>query len=86
MNIRLIPLEELARDLGYSGPNSSCRDWLAMMRITPVPGRRGWYDPLLVRKRLDEAQGLSSLRSEPASAEAPVLSLTEQRRMRRGNA
>jgi len=29
------------------------------MRIAPVPGRRGYFDPALVRRRLDEAQGLS---------------------------
>ena len=28
------------------------------MRILPVPARVGWYDPSLMRRRLDEAQGL----------------------------
>jgi hypothetical protein len=84
MTIRLIPLEELAQDLGYSGSHSSCRDWLALMRITPVPGRKGWYDPVLVRRRLDEAQGLAPSRVEGTSIEGPELSLTEQRRLRRG--
>lgn len=85
MHIRLISIEQLALELGYSGANSSCRDWLATLRITPVPGRRGWYDPLLVRRRLDEAQGLSRHASEAGSADAPF-SLTEQRRLRRGHA
>lgn len=84
MNIRLIPLDELAQDLGYSGSHSSCRDWLALMRITPVPGRKGWYDPVLVRRRLDEAQGLLSSRSETVPSDPSVPSLTEQRRLRRG--
>ena len=85
MNIRLISIEQLAQALGYSGANSSCRDWLVTMRITPVPGRRGWYDPLLVRRRLDEAQGLSKSELEAESVTRPI-SLTEQRRARRGHA
>lgn len=85
MHIRLISIEQLAQELGYSGANSSCRDWLATLRITPVPGRRGWYDPLLVRRRLDEAQGLLWQTPEAASTNAPI-SLTEQRRARRGHA
>ena len=86
MNIQLIPLEKLAQDLGYSGPNASCRDWLAMMRITPVPGRRGWYDPLLVRRRLDEAQGLTPVPADTLSTAPKGPSLTEQRRLRLGTA
>lgn len=85
MHIRLISIEQLAHELGYSGANSSCRDWLTTMRITPVPGRRGWYDPLLVRRRLDEAQGLSENAREAFGTNAPI-SLTEQRRARRGHA
>ena len=85
MHIRLISIEQLAQELGYSGANSSCRDWLATLRITPVPGRRGWYDPLLVRRRLDEAQGLLRQTPETAGTNAPI-SLTEQRRVRRGHA
>jgi hypothetical protein len=84
MQIRLLSINELAQELGYSGANSSCRDWLANMRITPVPGRRGWYDPLLVRRRLDEAQGLLRQAPESAASSYPV-SLTKQRRARRGH-
>lgn len=78
-------MEQLAHELGYSGANSSCRNWLAAMGIMPVPSRRGWYDPLLVRRRLDEAQGLLGQSPEAASTNAPI-SLTEQRRARRGRA
>ncbi len=82
MDIRLINIDDLAQQLGYAGANSACRDWLASMRITPVPGRRGWYDPFLVRKRLDEAQGLSV----QASRSDTPMSLTEQRKARLGKA
>lgn len=57
--IALISSAELASSMGYSGTNSAFRDWCAYMRIAPVPGRRGYFDPALVRRRLDEAQGLS---------------------------
>lgn len=58
-HIGLMSSDQLARCLGYSGTNSAFRDWCASMRITPVPGRRGYFDPVLVRRRLDEAQGLT---------------------------
>jgi len=52
------------------------------MRITPVPGRRGFYDAALVRRRLDEAQGL--LRAEPQVKGPNTMTLIESRRARRG--
>lgn len=58
LGIELVSSDELAGRLGYSGTNAAFRDWCASMRITPVPGRRSYYDPALVRRRLDEAQGL----------------------------
>ena len=58
--IDLMTGEALARRVGYGGATNAFRDWCAKLRITPVPGRRGYYDPVLVRKRLDEAQGLIS--------------------------
>lgn len=58
LGIELVSSDELAACLGYSGTNSAFRDWCVSMRITPVPGRRGYFDPALVRRRLDEAQGL----------------------------
>ena len=59
--IVLISSADLATSMGYSGTNSAFRDWCASMRIAPVPGRRGYFDPALVRRRLDEAQGLSAV-------------------------
>lgn len=56
--IRLISATDLASAFGYSSANDAFRAWCHAMMITPVPGRRGWYDPRLVRRRLDQAQGL----------------------------
>lgn len=71
---------ELARAWGYDGVNNAFRDQCARLNITSVPGRRGWYDPRLVRRRMDEAQGL--LDRHPDSGRE--LSLVEQRRARLG--
>jgi hypothetical protein len=75
----LISAEDLARQMLFSGVNGAFRDWCALLRIHPVPGRRGVYDPALVRRRLDEAQGL--LQGEGVGA-----GLVAQRRARRGAA
>lgn len=80
-SIGLIHAEDLAREMGYEGVTNAFRSWCATMRIAPVPGRRGWYDRKLVRRRLDEAQGLVA----EATDERPM-SLVEQRRARRGAA
>lgn len=66
LGIDLVSSQDLASCLGYSGTNAAFRDWCVLMRITPVPGRRGYFDPALVRRRLDEAQGLISVQSEEA--------------------
>ena len=79
MLLELITTEELAKMLRYSGANSAFREWCVSLRITPVPGRRGFYDPKLVRRRLDEAQNL--LESGATAASGPQ-SLVEQRRAR----
>ena len=81
--IGLVHRDVLAKVMGYSGPNDAFRSWSTTMRITPVPGRLGWYDPRLVRRRLDEAQGLLG---EPVGAGERPVSLVEQRRARRGAA
>jgi hypothetical protein len=57
--ILLISSDDLATRMGYSGTTSAFRGWCASMRIAPVPGRRGYFDPALIRRRLDEAQGLA---------------------------
>lgn len=77
LGIELVSSDELAARLGYSGTNAAFRDWCASMRITPVPGRRGYFDPALVRRRLDEAQGLVP------SGEGAAEGLAAARRARR---
>ena len=84
MHIDLIPAEELARRLGYTGATNAFREWCVSMGIRPVPGRRGFYDPVHVRRRLDIMQGLDQPAPQ-AEADRP-LSLVEQRRARRGAA
>jgi hypothetical protein len=78
--IDLMTGETLAHRLGYGGVTNAFRDWCVKMRITPVPGRRGYYDPVLVRRRLDEAQGLAS----DATLESGSMTPLEKRRARRG--
>ena len=78
--IDLMTGEALARRVGYGGVTNAFRDWCANVRITPVPGRRGYYDPVLVRKRLDEAQGLASGVTLEPGGMTPI----EKRRARRG--
>lgn len=79
MAVRLMHSEELAAALGYSRPHGSFRAFLKAMNITPVPGRAGYYDPELVRYRLNEAQGIGN-----ATTETPEGSAVEKRRRRRG--
>lgn len=66
LGIELVSSEDLASRLGYSGTNAAFRGWCVSMRITPVPGRRGYFDPALVRRRLDEAQRLLAAQSGEA--------------------
>jgi hypothetical protein len=73
---------ELVEAMRFNGTIRSFRRWCRNIGILPVPGRNGIYDPKLVRKRLDEAQNLTS--PPPDTAETPPLSLVEQRRVRRG--
>jgi hypothetical protein len=75
--IDLVPARELARKMGYAGPNDAFRQWCRKIGIAAVPGRRGVYDPVLVRRRLDEAQGLIDAPPKPDS-------LVAQRRARLG--
>lgn len=80
--ISLVHRDQLAQLLGYPGASNAFREFCIRLRITCVPGRRGWYDPQLVRKRLDEAQGLQA--AHAAASEA--LTNVERRRARRGAA
>lgn len=81
--IGLISADDLARLWGYAGANNAFRDWCRKMKILPVPGRPGWYDPRLIRQRLDEAQGLTPP-TKSAEQASPKLSLVDQRRARNG--
>lgn len=78
--IRLISATDLANAFGYSSANDAFRVWCHALMITPVPGRRGWYDPRLVRRRLDQAQGLQVSMSDGGLH----ASLVMQRRARNG--
>lgn len=78
--IRMISAASLAKLWGYSGPTDAFRVFCTKLSITHIPGRPGWFDPCLVRRRLDEAQGLAP----PISPGGRGLSLVEQRRARRG--
>ena len=78
--IDLMTGEALARRVGYGGVTNAFRDWCAKMGITPVPGRRGYYDPVLVRRRLDEAQGLAP----ETDGDTRAMTALQIRRARRG--
>ena len=58
---------------------ASFYDFCRRTGIAPVPGRRGWYDPKLVRARLDAVQGMTGAMRDAVSNP----SLVAQRRARR---
>ena len=58
--IDLMSGEALARRVGYGGVTNAFRNWCAKLHITLMPGRRGYFDRKLVRRRYDEAQGLAN--------------------------
>ena len=62
--VRLISSSELASSFGYYEPNAAFYEFCRNIGIQSVPGRRGWYDPKLVRMKLDLVQGLSALGGE----------------------
>lgn len=84
--IGLISASDLSELWGYAGPNNAFREFCAKLSISHVPGRPGWFDPRLVRHRMNEAQGLHSAVVAAASpnSSTAALSLVEQRRARRG--
>lgn len=82
IQIKLISAEELAKECGYDKASNAFRQWCSNLKITPVPGRRGFFDPALVRQRLDEAQGLT-VPPEMAMQAVPG-SLVQRRRERLG--
>ena len=86
-SIELLKTEQLAKMCGYTSASPAFRLWCASLGITPVTGRRDVYDPILVRQRLDEAQGLLPKNPDVVVARRELdensLSLVEQRRLRK---
>lgn len=72
--IQMMTGNELARALGFEGVTGSFRNFCQAVGIKPLPGRRDCYDPVAVRRKLDELQGLTST----------SMTLVEQRRLRNG--
>ena len=80
--IQLVRGAELAAMLLYAAPTAAFRSFCTTLDIRPLPGRRDVYDLALVRRRLDEAQGLVPLASHPPITHVPDVSLVAQRRAR----
>lgn len=69
VQIRLITGEELAHELLFAGTTSAFRQFCKNAGIEPVPGRKDCYDPVAVRHKLNEIQGLgASPDARPESA------------------
>ena len=77
--ISLVSSDDLASALGFASPNDAFRGFCRNLGITPVRRNPNFFDPKLVRLRLDQAQGL------PAAvvAGANEGDLVEARRARR---
>lgn len=78
-HIHLVSSDDLASAFGYAAPNDAFRSFCRNLGITPVRRNPNYYDPKLVRARLDQAQGLGAKDNVGAND-----SLVEQRRVRRG--
>lgn len=77
--VRLVSSDDLAAALGFSSPNDAFRGFCRNLGITPVRRKPNFFDPKLVRLRLDQAQGLP-----PAvAASSNEVDLVEARRARR---
>jgi hypothetical protein len=77
--ISLVSSDDLATALGFAAPNDAFRGFCRNLGITPVRRNPNFFDPKLVRLRLDQAQGL------PAAVAAATNEgdLVEARRARR---
>ncbi|PUB13695.1 hypothetical protein DFP92_107156 [Yoonia sediminilitoris] len=64
-SIQLVSSEDLATALGFASANDAFRGFCREKGITPVRRNPHYFDPKLVRVRLDQAQGLLAL--EPVS-------------------
>ena len=56
-SIQLVSSDDLAAALGFAAPNDAFRGFCRTLGITPVRRNPNFYDPKLVRARLDQAQG-----------------------------
>ena len=77
--VRLISSDDLAAAFGFSAPNDAFRGFCRNLGITPVRRNPNYFDPKLVRVRLDQAQGLPSVGKASSIEE----DLVEARRARR---
>lgn len=76
-DLQLVSAHDLAQLFGFAGANDAFRSWCKQCGIEQLPGRRAYFDPKLVRLRLDEIQGICN----QAANDKPA-SLVEQRRAR----
>lgn len=77
--IRLVSSEDLASALGFASPNDSFRGFCRNLGITPVRRNPNFYDPKLVRTRLDQAQGISA-QLEQSDEEPDLVAVRRARR------
>ena len=77
--IHMITSEELARGLLFEGVTSAFYKFCKDAGIEPVPGRRDCYDPVAVRHKLNEIQGLGN-----SSEAGPQGALTRSMMRRNG--
>lgn len=77
--ISLVSSDDLASALGFASPNDAFRGFCRNLGITPVRKNPNFYDPKLVRVRLDQAQGLPAA----MAAESSEDDLVAARRARR---
>ena len=77
--ISLVSSDDLASALGFASPNGAFRGFCRNLGITPVRRNPNYFDPKLVRLRLDQAQGLHAA----VAAGANEGDLVEARRARR---
>lgn len=77
--ISLVSSDDLASALGFASPNDAFRGFCRNLGITPVRKNPNFFDPKLVRLRLDQAQGLPATKAVGANES----DLVEARRARR---
>ena len=77
--ISLVSSDDLAAALGFASPNDAFRGFCRTLGITPVRRNPNFFDPKLVRFRLDQAQGLPAV----VAVGANEGDLVEARRARR---